>query len=127
MAHYVLDDLGNPVESPDLLAWARTMDDIELRRVARTTLSDKTTISTVFLGIDYGRDNPPLLFETLVGEVEARYPTWADALKGHRMTVAHLLHEGGGKVFVKTHEEQERPKQPLRSSVWERLTAKDEF
>ena len=131
MGHYVLDDLGNPVKTDDLLFWAKTIDDIKLRRVARTVFSNKTVISTVFLGIDYGSETAPLLFETLCpGDVEDRYPTWAKALRGHKNIVARHIRQGGGAISVQSHEERELPKQPDqlgKPTIWERLTTKDPF
>lgn len=72
----------------------------EYCRVAKTTLTDGTEISTVWLGSNWGGDEPPLIFETMVFSKDGtaleqrRYSTEAQALDGHKATVqkwtAHL-------------------------------------
>lgn len=63
----------------------------EARRVA---ILDKPgfSISTVFLGIDYGSEGRPLWFETMIfggphGGFQERYETWTEAEEGHRRAV----------------------------------------
>ena len=70
------------------------------RKVAKTILSNKKIVSTVFLGIDHNFNNlngkqKPLLFETMVFSNEKnfdeldvdRYSTWEEAKKGHKKMV----------------------------------------
>jgi hypothetical protein len=47
-----------------------------------------SVVSTVFLGIDHGFGDDPILFETMVfgGEydgIQKRYSTWDEAVEGH--------------------------------------------
>ena len=68
----------------------------EYKLIARTTLSDNTWISTVWLGMNhqYG-DGPPLIFETMVFTSEEnldeqdieRYATLEEAKKGHEVMI----------------------------------------
>lgn len=95
---YGLDEHGNPVplsRAPRDVDWQHP-----LRRVAQTTLSDDTRVSTVFLGLDHQFfDGPPLVFETMVfpgGDTSQeggcwRYATRLDAALGHAKAVRELL------------------------------------
>ena len=97
MEHYILEDQEIVLET-DFIKWARWFESAD-RRVAKTTLQD-CEISTVFLGLDHQwRDGPPLLFETMIfgGESDRehwQYPTWDDAMAGHRRIVELLEKEG---------------------------------
>lgn len=92
------DKDGTPIS--DVLAWGKKLEDIEYKRVAKTTLPDGTWVSTVWLGLDhqYG-DGPPLIFETMVFEAEhdlgeldqKRYSTLAEAEDGHNAMVKRWL------------------------------------
>lgn len=61
------------------------------RRVALTSVTDDTSVSTVFLSLDHNHANngPPILFETCVfsdrfdDDMMVRYRTWDEAFKGH--------------------------------------------
>lgn len=91
-----------PVPEPDLLTWARWLENSENRIVDKTQLSDDTSVSTVFLGIDHsfgwGDGGKPILFETMVfrngegGDCE-RYSTWSQAVKGHKEMVEKVREE----------------------------------
>lgn len=93
------DRNGEPI--PDLIAWAKKLEDPAYKRVAETTLPDGKWISTVWLGIDhrFGGDCPPLIFETMVfpskddmGDLDCdRYSTEAEALAGHALMVEKWL------------------------------------
>ena len=84
---FILDG-KTPVRCYDILRWAdwrsKTNKKIKLNKVG------KSTISTIFLGIDHNiiPGGLPVLFETYVfdgpldGEME-RFFTWDDAVKGH--------------------------------------------
>ena len=60
------------------------------RKVAKTTLKDGSSVSTVFLGMDHGFGGKPLIFETMVfsknvamdGDMD-RYSTEEEAKTGH--------------------------------------------
>ena len=60
--------------------------------VALTTTAAGVRISTVWFGINIGRNDPPLIFETMVsgpqGEVFHRWPSRAAAEEGHAELVA---------------------------------------
>jgi hypothetical protein len=77
----------------DLLKWHKCFKDTEGRRVALTVVG-KVTVSTMFLGVDYGWGDKRLLFETMVfgGDDDhcERYSTWDEALEGHNKTVEML-------------------------------------
>ncbi len=88
------DKTGKPM---DIREWGRALEDYDYRRVAATTLSDGTWISTVWLGLDhsFGDQGPPLIFETMVFESEEslgdleceRYSTLEQAVAGHNAMV----------------------------------------
>ena len=94
-----------PVPEPDLFAWAAWLETAD-RVVKQTNVGDVLDVSTVFLGLDhnYGSAGPPLLFETMVFQVDLtgakhyggvaniqeRYATWDEAVAGHAHIVAQL-------------------------------------
>lgn len=102
---FVLD--GHEVRGVwDVLEWAPAFEAGFLSgasTVMRTTLVDHSVISTIFLGLDMGWSDKPLLFETALVSGEAiesewldgtkrlrheceivgRYSTWAEAEAGH--------------------------------------------
>ncbi len=90
--YYVLDEDGNPIAA-DVQTWARWFNEVECRKVAFDTIGT-LRVSTVFLGLDHQwGDGPPVLWETMVfglpddvNEIQLRYTSKADALKGHRQT-----------------------------------------
>lgn len=110
MGYWVLDSEHNPVEVLTMEEWGKFIDKNKNRRVAKTDISYKISVSTVFLGIDHNftDEGPPILFETMVfGEpryVEMfgaeriiredlymdRYATWDEAVRGHKKVVALL-------------------------------------
>lgn len=62
----VYDRQGKPLTMDE---WAKQMGaKTDLRRVARSTLTDGKVVSTVWLGLDhnFSRSGPPLIFETMV-------------------------------------------------------------
>ncbi len=65
----------------------------EYCRVAYTVLKDGTEVSTVWIGSNWGGNDPPLIFETMVFAKDGdsidkrRYSTEAQALDGHKATV----------------------------------------
>lgn len=99
---YMIDKDHKITYTLDAIEWSEWFQvayaaDHTLRRVARTTLSDGSIISTVFLGVDYNFHDkgPPILFESAVLyavdstiddnsiDIERRYATWAEAEIGH--------------------------------------------
>ena len=95
---YILDEANNPVEEPDLMAWARWMDSAD--RHVRDSRQDDRRVSTVFLGLDHSsaswEGGQPILFETMVfigddGIEQERYATWAEAEEGHARWVAQIF------------------------------------
>jgi hypothetical protein len=88
---YVLDENGEPVAETDLLAWGRWMESGN-RRLAFTK-TERSEVSTVFLGIDHGHGGiAPVLWETMVfggplDQEQARYASKTAALAGHVATV----------------------------------------
>ena len=92
---YILNDRNEPIEEPDLLAWARWMESAD--RHVRDSSQDDRRVSTVFLGLDHSfGDGPPVLFEPMVflghdGIEQERYCTWAEAEEGHARWVAQIF------------------------------------
>lgn len=93
MNYYILDG-KTPVECPDVLKWARWLDEIKNRRIAKNWLPGHVEVSTIFLGVDSGftgTDNP-VLFETMIfggphNGFQERYRTWDEAQAGHKAAV----------------------------------------
>jgi len=64
-------------------------------RVGHTTYSSpelKIRVSTVFLGLDLGSGDPPIVFETMIfggdhDQYQERYSTWEEAYLGHANAV----------------------------------------
>lgn len=92
---YILDDAGEPEPTNDLVAWGAFMQSD--KRIIRREAIGPLVVSTVFLGVF----TSGYLFETLVfvqngDRVTAiensmsRYITYADALKGHGITVEFI-------------------------------------
>jgi hypothetical protein len=95
--NYVLDNQGNPIAEPDVLAWAMWFQENNSRRqVARDELPSGTVVSTVFLGINHNfGPGAPLLFETMVfggrfDEEQERYATREQAIAGHDQILARV-------------------------------------
>ena len=101
---YILEG-KKAVPCNDIIAWGKYFQTAD-RKVAKDSIGD-VDISTVFLGLDHNwGDGPPLLFETLVfggsmdGEME-RYPSWTDAVMGHKRMVK-LVKEKANKPLEMT-------------------------
>lgn len=91
LGYFGLD--GQPIGEAEAAALYASDD----RVVARTHLRDGTLVSTVWLGIDHGHGDGPLIFETMVfphpaaSMIDAdcrRYATAQEAVAGHDETVA---------------------------------------
>ena len=91
--HYVLEG-HRVVPAKGILEWGAFFEKIENRRVAQDTIG-KFWISTVFIGIDHGIFEAPLVFETMVfgGDEEYvdRCSTWEEAEKMHAVAVEMVL------------------------------------
>jgi len=91
--NYILDG-HTPVKEEDVRAWARWFEKAD-RRVALEARNG-FKVSTVFLGIDHNfNEGEPILFETMVfggehDQLQERYPTWDEAVKGHR-AIANMV------------------------------------
>lgn len=97
---YILAEDGKtPVAVEDPMAWAVARCTQPSWRVGLDSDPEgNITVSTVFLGMDWGLDNPvPLTFETLISraddgrDVMARYSTWEEAAHGHKVACEALL------------------------------------
>lgn len=92
---YVLDGLDVvPLKPDDVIVWSMGLD-YKFNSIRQDNVGKDVMVSTVFLGIDYGSDGIPLVFETAVfggasDRTIFRYPTYADALSGHRSIVECL-------------------------------------
>lgn len=91
---YILDDNGEPIRCGDVITWGRWFETNSKKRViARTNVTPKVMVSTVFLGLDHGWGaKPPVLWETMIfgganDEYCARYSSRADAIEGHKKAV----------------------------------------
>ncbi len=96
--HYIINNDGQPVPCEDFLEFARWMDDMENRKVARDDVPGGD-VSTVYIGIDVGAvmfNRPPRLWETLVfargswSGYQERYVTRAEAEAGHARIVSAI-------------------------------------
>lgn len=108
MATYYVLKGTQAVPTDDELKCLKQLTNIDVRRVARTevqTFDVTFDVSTVFLAINHGTDEKPLLFETMIfnaahqslGEWESlgewRYATWDEAIKGHE-SICDLVRRG---------------------------------
>jgi hypothetical protein len=87
-AYFVRDERGEPRREMNQEAWTRWFEGAD-RGVARTILTPRVSVLTVFSGVDAAPENEtPLLFDTRVfggvldGE-ESQAGTRADALAAH--------------------------------------------
>lgn len=97
---YILNG-HEPVPVYDIVEWGKWMGQATLdgsRIVMQTTLPNKITISTVFLGLDHNfwHEGPPILFESMIfggdnDQVMERYATWDEAQAGHDNAVNYYL------------------------------------
>ena len=92
--HYILKG-KTPIPCDDYSKWSEWHEKADTR-VAWDEVGSRA-VTTIFLGIDHGLLNgKPSLFETMVmgGEwnpdLQWSYPTWDEAVKGHKTIVAEL-------------------------------------
>lgn len=93
MEHYIF--VNGKIKEVSFLEFAIWFEDIDNRRVDKTTINDDVFVSTIFLGIDHNfmpkeawKENPPVLFETMVmggkfSDKGWRYSTLNQAKRGH--------------------------------------------
>ncbi|RTK96317.1 MAG: hypothetical protein EKK64_04265 [Neisseriaceae bacterium] len=85
--YFCLDEDGNVLEC-DMRQWGLCFSRQD-RSIAFTKISKKVYLSTVFLGLDHSFGSMrPVLFESMLfgkkeGELQLRYCTREEALKGH--------------------------------------------
>ncbi len=102
MAHYILDDRGQPHVEPDWEKWAQWFATHGDARIVGKTQIGSVKVSTVFLGINHQWGHgPPILWETLVRgghlhEAQERYTSQAEAVAGHEEMVKRVLEADGG-------------------------------
>ena len=87
---YILRGKKVVVEN-DIYKWGKWVQ--KHNRQVKQTKIKGAFISTIFLGLDHSfGDGPPLLFETMIfggkyDDFQDRYPTWDDAVAGHKKAV----------------------------------------
>ena len=100
---YRLDENRKPVaceNHSEYFEWHRSLPEEFATgigiQLARTRISDRLSVSTVFLGMDHAYDaGPPELWETMIfggdrDEETTRYRSWDDAIAGHERIVNEL-------------------------------------
>jgi hypothetical protein len=90
----------------DVLECAMRFEQME-RRVASTVLFDMCTVSTIFLGLDYGwGGGPPMVFETMAfwgdegGYEQERCSTWLQAQEQHARMCADAVRPRSVLAYV---------------------------
>jgi hypothetical protein len=81
-----------PVLCTDAVQWEKWCQNIANRRIALTQLAENVRVATLFLGVDYNSEGPPLLFETMIcggahSGFERQYSTYDEAEAGHKLAV----------------------------------------
>lgn len=100
---YILDDDGNPIPEPDLIKWAKWIENNNDRQIRKTCING-VYVSTVFLGLDHTfLEEGPILWETMEfngkhDQYMWRYATREEAIKGHEYVC-----NGIRKRFNKKH------------------------
>jgi hypothetical protein len=95
MKYWWFDPVTKNTYEVDRDRWGKDFSNRD-RVLAKTDVGDYE-VSTVFLGIDHSHspDGPPILWETMVfgedAEYQERYPTYADAARGHVEVVKKLM------------------------------------
>lgn len=101
---YILAEDGKtPIICNDPIIWGAWLKNAD-RHVDKTEKGD-IKVSTVFLGLDHGMGNLPILFETMIfggenDEEQWRYSTWEEAEEGHRKACIIAFGETEEKVEV---------------------------
>ena len=92
---YILDENGAAVACPDLMTWARWIENRDNCRLKHDEVGN-ARVSTIFIGLDFNfsGEGSPLLWETRILDSEPhafyqeRYSTRQEALGGHEKAVA---------------------------------------
>jgi hypothetical protein len=96
---------GEVVPCESTLEWGKWLEENN-RIICRNEINGKL-ISTVFLGIDHrfshnGKDNRPVVFETMVWNGDDRnecymdrYCTWDEAVAGHNKVLMKVINNEG--------------------------------
>ena len=103
MRTYILDDNMNPIPADTIDAFEWIGQNRDKHRVAKTTLSNGTRISTVFLTLDHNYfedEGAPILWETMAFPEDSyaelacqRYRSYEEAVEGHKEMVERMLRE----------------------------------
>ena len=94
MSDYAILDEDHQLVPTDFEAMRAWRKSTRKHEVGRTQISDTIQVWTSFFGTNHGGDGEPdMWYETLVmgldlDDDQEHYATWADALAGHRRTVA---------------------------------------
>jgi len=90
--YYILLD-RTPI-AVDMMTWAMWFENADNRRIARTEISERCHVSTVFLGLDrnWTMSGDPVVFESMVfggplDQEQRRYRSYAEAERGHQELV----------------------------------------
>jgi hypothetical protein len=100
--YYILKG-HEPVEVEDIIEWGEFFKDTNARILARTFITSKIWVSTVFLGLNHNWGcGPPILFETMIfgGQFDEDYQTraftWDESLQQHARAISfvekHIRH-----------------------------------
>ena len=95
--YYILDDNNKPIRVDSYKEYYNWKEQVPGKhpvcsiQVAKTS-TDRTQVSTVFLGLDHGYSGKPVLWESMVfssddkelDETCIRYTSHEEALKGHK-------------------------------------------
>lgn len=96
---YYFKDGRKATSEKEKLEILRLMGSLPYKRVGKTLLPDGKLVSTVWLGVDHGNGEKPLVFETMVFTPKGkrvfcgRYSTLEEAEKGHEKVVDFLQPE----------------------------------
>ena len=93
---YILEEhTPRAVDLADYIEWTKVakQEGRDHRRVALSEVRPSVFVSTVFLGLDHGFGDVPILFETMIydddgfWDYQNRYMSWEQAELGHEQAV----------------------------------------
>jgi hypothetical protein len=111
MMYYILTDDKRVIPVDDIVKWGQWW--LSANRTVEKTQTKLHWVSTVFLGIGWMIEDPPLVFETMTFDSKGgsetvevdgfnRYSSWDDAVTGHRVIVRRILKaEANAELVVK--------------------------
>jgi len=93
--HYILDEANNAIPCPNTDEWVTWYKDNEKRRCTASEAIGEVLVSTVFLSLNHGSVEKPMLWETMIfggkhDQAQKRYGTHAEALEGHNLAVKNI-------------------------------------